>query len=248
MTRGKARGVALGVGVLALIGLQLARRVPAVPSAPRVLTGEVGTPSLSQKASTRDALAVQASAPQTLSAPSEPEARVVSAKVHLLNEILSSRNDNDPRLDSEFRGLTAALKAALAEKYRALPRESFNERGTLVLLIGRELASAEDAQFLRAVMEEAPCHSLRDCGARAPASQDQVAHGDESDAVTRAYPQWMAVRMLERARDSGAWEKLPSGARAEILKGVRRLAAARGEGLDPGLVHRAQALLQEDAS
>jgi hypothetical protein len=189
----RAVAAALAAAVL-LLGWRAARRPPAGPGAPSE------TP---------------AAAP---AAPSDPEAR---AKLGLLEEILRSRNDNDPRLDSAFNALSPSSKALFREKYRSLPPESRNERGTIVFLLGENASSDADWAFLREVAAEPPCLSLADC-ARKPRTSSEEASGDE---VTLAYPSLVALKSAERAwgaaRDRRALDVIAAA------RGSRAPAAAR---------------------
>lgn len=119
-------------------------------------------------------------------------------KAALLDEILLSRNDNDPRLDSAFNTLTPATRRLFREKYRALPPESRNQRGTIVHLLGKNLDAPEDWAFLREVVGEPPCLSLTDC-AKPPAGGE----GGPGDAVTLAYPALVALKQAERVLAEG---------------------------------------------
>ena len=114
-----------------------------------------------------------------------------AAVLRTLDDILRSRNDNDPRLDSDFNALSPEAKRLLRERYAGLPRERRNELGTIVYLLGKNLSSAADWEFLRAVAAEPPCLSLADCSKRAPMGP--------GDAVTLAYP---ALVALEQAKDA----------------------------------------------
>ena len=139
-----------------------------------------------------------------------------------LDEILASRNDNDPRLDRDFLALTSRTKSAFRDKYRALPPERRNERGIIVYLLGKNLSAPEDWEFLRVVAGEEPCLSLADC-AKAPEGES-----GPGDAVTLAYPSLVALRQAARAVDEGALRSaaLPifEAAKASRVKAVSRLA------------------------
>lgn len=127
-----------------------------------------------------------AKAPGKPSLASEEE---VSGKVALLRNILLSGNDNDPRLDSEFRDLTESSKDSLRGFYRKLPADRANERGTVVFLLGREIRGKVDLAFLNDVLAE-PL-SLR------PKEEE---HAGFSTELLSAYPQLMAVRALSKIR------------------------------------------------
>jgi len=92
-------------------------------------------------------------------------------------------------LDRDFKGLSAAEKRAFREKYRSLPREKVNERGTIVYLLGKNLSEAADWAFMKRVVSEPPCFSLADCSKK---SADAPSPGDE---VTLAYPQLVALEV-----------------------------------------------------
>ena len=124
-------------------------------------------------------------------------------KLEELETILLSRNDNDPRLDLDFNGLSTEDKRLFRKKYRAIAAEKRNERGTIVYLLGRNLRAAEDWKFFRQVALEPPCLSLSDCSKKPVPGSDEEATGDE---VTLAYPSLVAVnrarRVVEAARDA----------------------------------------------
>ncbi|MBI5881892.1 MAG: hypothetical protein HZB91_02160 [Elusimicrobia bacterium] len=119
-------------------------------------------------------------------------------KLRTLSMILLSRNDNDPRLDKDFNELSPGAKALFRGMYGKLPPERRNERGTIVYLLGRNLASAEDWAFLASVAGEPPCLSLADCSKDAPAAEEHL--GDE---VTLAYPSLVALKSAEAALAAG---------------------------------------------
>ena len=118
-----------------------------------------------------------------------------------LEEIFNSKNDNDPRLDSDFNDLSAQTKNLMRQKYREIPPERRNERGTIVFLLGRNLSSAQDWAFLRGVVSEPPCLSLEDCSKEIPSQEDAHESGIE---VTLAYPQIVSLKMAQRALSSSA--------------------------------------------
>lgn len=119
-------------------------------------------------------------------------------KLVVLDEIFSSKNDNDPRLDSEFKELTPELKEALVQKYESLKKESLNERGTIVFLIGKSLASEADLSFMQDVLLESPCLSLSDCSQEVKLENPDDDHLMESQEMTLVYPQVMALRLLDK--------------------------------------------------
>ena len=140
------------------------------------------------------------------------ESSTESSKVALLDTILKSKNDNDPRLDTEFNNLSAKAKKELQEHYKRLPPEDRNGRGTTVFLIGRNIDSPEDFAFLAEVVSESPCLSLTDCDyADELETQDSHTHKhDNAQEITLAYPQIVALKSLERlseGSDSTRWRK-----------------------------------------
>jgi hypothetical protein len=125
----------------------------------------------------------------------EPAAKPASEKLKVLEAILASRNDNDPRLDLDFNGMSAEDKRLFRNKYRELAVEKRNERGTVVYLLGKNLKTREDWEFFRQVALEPPCLSLSDCSKKPAPGSDEEATGDE---VTLAYPSLVALRQAKR--------------------------------------------------
>jgi len=146
------------------------------------------------------------------------------AQLATLEDILSSRNDNDPRLDREFVGLSSEAKELFREKYRSFAPERRNERGTIVYLLGKNLQTADDWHFFRTVAAEPPCLSLADC------STASTVGGEAGDEVTLAYPSLVALRQAQRAVEEGASRAEARGvleaAKTSKMKAVLRLAAS----------------------
>ena len=116
------------------------------------------------------------------------------SKLKTLEDILQSKNDNDPRLDTDFNGLSPEAKKLLREKYRDIPAESRNDLGTIVYLLGKNLRSAEDWAFIRSVAAGPACLSLIDCSKEIPSS------GHEPGIqITLAYPALVALNQAENA-------------------------------------------------
>jgi hypothetical protein len=157
--------------------------------------------------------------PPPMSASPTPTNALVTAedrqKVAVLEEILASHNDNDPRLDKEFRNLTPGAKAALRGKYESTQIERRNDRGTVVFLLGREIKSLEDARFLAGVMGEPTCLSLEDCAHKPPGTVDE--HAAMANEITVVYPQIVAVKSFERLL-------APADSSTEVSPEVRSLA------------------------
>lgn len=135
-------------------------------------------------------------------------------QVRVLDEILRARNDNDPRLESAFNGLPPATRRVFREKYRRLPPEKRNQRGTIVYLLGKNLAAPEDWAFLREVAGEPPCLSMADCGKAVPG---EAGRDDSGDEVTLAYPALVALVQAERVLSGGG----SAASRSEALAVVR---------------------------
>jgi hypothetical protein len=148
--------------------------------------------------------------------PAPPSAGAL-LKLSELRAILRSKNDNDPRLDSDFDGLTEEEKALFRREYAALPPELRNERGTIVYLLGRGPATPEDWDFLRAVAGEPPCLSLADCSRRPAPGLDE----DPGDAVTLAYPALVAMSQAARVLEASA-PGTPETAAARAVIGAGR--------------------------
>ena len=114
--------------------------------------------------------------------------------LRLFTELISAKNDNDPRWDHGFDGLSDAAKDLLRAEYERFPREARYERGSVVYVLGRNLKTEADWAFFRKVVAEPPCLSLADC-AKPPSGPIDPAVGDE---VTLAYPALMALKQAER--------------------------------------------------
>lgn len=154
--------------------------------------------------------------PRRLPPPNAIPAPTPSSQLKTLEEILASRNDNDPRLDRDFNELSVEAKRLFREKYSRTPPELRNDRGTIVYLLGRNLTSAEDWAFLRTVVGEPACLSLFDCAKEPRLRAD---HGESGDEVTLAYPALVALNRAERA--------LKSGSAASVQEARRLIATAK---------------------
>lgn len=147
----------------------------------------IRTSQLSSRSSLSAVSAIKAAAPLS-------EAAETARKIQILNEIFRTKNDNDPRLDQEFNHLSSDTKQALEQEYGSLHTESRNERGTIVFLIGRNLASREDFDFFHQVIAEPPCLSLGDC---TKASDGEQTESSSQAEITLEYPQVVALKSLE---------------------------------------------------
>jgi hypothetical protein len=147
--------------------------------------------------------------PTALASPSTS----ITARDHeldgILSQILKSKNDNDSRLDTEFKNLSPGTKFLLKQKYAGLPAEARNERGTIVFLLGRDLANSgtpADFQFFDQVGAEAPCRSLGDCSKDTKAGPED-SHEETAIGVTLSYPQQVLLHTLQNflaAQQAGA--------------------------------------------
>lgn len=123
-----------------------------------------------------------------------PSATSAQKKVSTLKEILASKNDNDPRMDTELKNLSNEDKDALVDMYNDLKPERLNDKGTIAFLIGREMTRPEDAEFLKNILSEEPCLSLENCGVT-NAGNDP--HMDSVNNVTLSYPQIVALNRIK---------------------------------------------------
>lgn len=143
-----------------------------------------------------------------------------ASQLQVLSEILASRNDNDPRMDSELRSLSPTAKAALREKYRALAPEDRNGRGTIIFLLGREISGPEELSFFSDVLNEMPCLSLSDCSVDARSAPGEDSHHDSGVEVTLAYPQLVALKSIENLLGRIRAEGLTPALRDAALKAI----------------------------
>jgi hypothetical protein len=122
-------------------------------------------------------------------------------KLLMLEEILQSKNDNDPRLDTELRELSPELKRAMRDYYRMKAPELRNERGTVAFLTARAADSKADVDFLKSMLMESPCLSLANCSQDAPPPTAEELHVAGITETTLNYPQLTALRQsLDRYR------------------------------------------------
>ncbi len=117
----------------------------------------------------------------------------------MIQEIMKSKNDNDPRLDKEFRDMTLAFHAELFHQYQTLPMESRNERGLIAFLIARDIKNSQDMEFLKSIYNEKPCMSLNDC----TTTSESDPHLAGIDQTSVNYPQLAALYQIEKQLNSG---------------------------------------------
>lgn len=127
-------------------------------------------------------------------APSEPMTETTQRKISTLKEILATKNDNDPRMDTDLKNLSNEDKDALVRMYQDLKSESLNDKGTIVFLIGRDMNRPEDAEFLKSVLSEEPCLSFDNCGVTNPQTDP---HMDAVNDVSLNYPQIVALNRMK---------------------------------------------------
>lgn len=129
----------------------------------------------------------------------DPNARV-SAKVATLDRVLKDQRDNDPRIDGELSKLNQKERLDFRAKYRSLKRESLRGRGLIVYLLGRNIETQGDLDFLKEVLDERNCLSLKNC-----AITDQETLSAPAMATRLAFPKLMAIAALKeklRSRQS----------------------------------------------
>jgi hypothetical protein len=117
-------------------------------------------------------------------------------KLVILQQILESKNDNDPRMDHDLANLSPEAKRAMEEYYKEIKPEQRNDRGTIVFLISREINSKADLDFLQTVLMEKPCQSLSDCSKTDAPSSGEAAHLEGINETTANYPQLMALKQM----------------------------------------------------
>lgn len=159
-------------------------------------------------------------------------------EVELVDEILRSKNDNDPRLDSELRHLDEEAKTALRSYYLSRPEEDRNGKGTILFLLGRNLKGPEDVKFLAEALKEAPCRSLANCSSEPVVIDHHESHHDTAPEVTLAYPKVVSLNMLEKELHN---PKLSREMRDTILASIR--ASVKSE--EPLVSKRAAAIIEK---
>lgn len=146
-------------------------------------------------------------------------------------EILRSGKDQDPRLDALLKDLSPALKEKITEEYFKLDRERFAARGLIVFLMGRAMNSIKDFQFVKPVLEEPVVVSDVK---RTPLKD----HHSATDEITRAYPQHMALAMIEEKLTGGQFQI------AAAASELRTLLESLTRSFDVRIAKRAQELLK----
>lgn len=109
-------------------------------------------------------------------------------------DIMTSKNDNDPRIDSSLTHLSKPLHDLMIKKYDEIDLENRSERGLVAFLIARDLKSPEDIHFLKKIYQEKPCLSLSNCS---ESDKDADPHHSSTNNITLDYPQIAALYKLE---------------------------------------------------
>ncbi len=159
----------------------------------------------------------------------------VEHKIDLLNDILNSGQENDPRLDAEFKVLDAKTKEAIIRFYDEWAPEGRNGRGTMVFLVGRNLNDKSDYDFLGRVLSEPQCLSLMDCNS---APESSFEDDQAPTEIALMYPQVVALESIRRVLDTdpAATQKF----RADIELAL----VAGGKSGSPIIAERSQELLR----
>jgi len=157
-------------------------------------------------------------------------------KLKVLREILATKNDNDPRLDTELRTLSDEAKALFSVQYSAFPPEAHNERGTIVFLLGRNLTKPSDVDFLVRVVGEPACLSMAKCSEPDPPSKRDDEHIETAHEVTLVYAQLVALKAAER------YLKQPQP-QPEVAEKLRALLEAAKESPQPRVASLAEEIL-----
>jgi hypothetical protein len=139
-------------------------------------------------------------------------------KLKVLSEIMTSKNDNDPRLDADLKNLSDADKIALKDFYKSLKSESLNERGTVVFLMGRSIQGSEDLDYMKDILAEEPCMSLDNCTAKNVAKDT---HLDSMDETTMSYPQQVALESISRYTQAHPTNELSSDEKLHLIQAIQ---------------------------
>jgi hypothetical protein len=171
-------------------------------------------------------------------------------KIVILEEIFRSKNDNDPRFDTELKELSPELKGAFRQRYHSTALEKRNERGTIIFLMARSMClpsstqaqQVQDLEFLKAVLQEKPCLSLQDCSRDAPAPTEEEVHVAGISETTAHYPQLTALNQCLSCYQRAIEAKPPQTWLADQL--VELFQSAR-RSPNPKVVDQAQLILQQ---
>lgn len=187
------------VAFLMLVGLYFVQTRPITSSPAGEVTVSTGSEDQNQiKPESQVALREVSAAETTEAEPRKIQAVQWTPEVKLVDEIINSKNDNDPRLDTELRVLSDEAKVALRTYYLSRPEEDRNGKGTVLFVLGRNLKSPEDVKFMADALKETPCRSLADCTSEAVVIDHRESQHDTSPEVTLAYPKIVTLAMFEK--------------------------------------------------
>jgi hypothetical protein len=150
----------------------------------------------------------------------------VSAKVAILSQVLKDQADNDPRVDKELSRLNQKERLDFRAKYRSLKPEALKNRGLIVYLLGRNIVTQGDLDFMAEVLNERGCLSLSNC-----AVTDGNTFSESALATQLSFPKLMAIAALKAKLSSH-----PSIKMRKAIKDV--LQSARGS-MNPLIVKAA---------
>lgn len=143
-------------------------------------------------------------------------------KLTILDEVLRSKNDNDPRLDTELKDLSPEMKRALRQYYATFQPEKRNELGTIAFLTARSMSSRKDVEFLKSIVMEKPCRSLADCSRDPPPPSAEELHVAGITETTLNYPQLTVLRQSLQQYRLALGAQPPNSALAESIVGIFR--------------------------
>ena len=136
-------------------------------------------------------------------------------------EILASRNDNDPRV-GDLKNLSPEFRKSLFERYNSLKPEDRNGRGFIVFLVVKDIRSASDLEFLQKVYQEQPCFSLENC---AGGVADEDPHTAGVNQTTLSYPQLAGLYQLEKQLETNPGLLKDPSLRAGVLATLKQAEA-----------------------
>lgn len=157
-------------------------------------------------------------------------------KLKIVQEILISENDNDPRINTEFENLSLKLKMSLFDQYQALAGEKRKQKALIVLLLSRQIQTNEDVELLKKVFEDQQCLSLQDCKVKTTETDFYNAAMEE---IIINYPQMILLYEISKHLSS-----LDSPLRESKLRyEVRPLLAVAVQNGTPAVRSKAQELI-----
>lgn len=183
---------ALTAVVVGALALYMQWPLESENTAPTELAHETSSALPSKpSAEKKDSKLISTVEPTSTSASDESRAQ---EKLKILTDILKSKNDNDPRLDTDFATLNETDKIMLRKYYSDLAVEDRNARGTVVFLLSKSIQSPADLDFFKEVLKEEPCLSLADCNSKIGEGDP---HHSDTDDVSKNYPQMVALNRIE---------------------------------------------------